>query len=153
MTRGEVVARGGASYRSFLAERPEWIRDHAINILTQVGGARESDLPDVPLMHELGKTPDQQRVLRLISSSVAMGRPFLAPPDTPPERVAALRRAFDRTMLDKDFVEEARKLELDLNPATGEAIADIARDTIDAPPDLIAQAKAAIEPAGDGKRE
>ena len=153
MTRGEVVARGGASYRSFLAERPEWIRDRLINILTQVGGAREPDLPDVPLMHELGKTPEQQRVLRLISSSVAMGRPFLAPPETPPERVAALRRAFDATMRDKDIIEEARKLELDLNPATGEAIANIARDTIDAPPDLIAQAKAAIEPAGDGKRE
>ena len=148
MTRGEVVARGGASYRSFLAERPEWIRDKLINILVQVGAVREKDLPDVPLMSELGKTPEQQRILRLISSSVAMGRPFLAPPETPPERLAALRRAFDAVMKDPGFVAEANKLELDLNPATGEQVAEVARDTIDAPPDMIAKAKEAIEPEG-----
>lgn len=153
MTRGEVVARGGASYRGFLAERPEWIRDRLVNILVQAGGAREPDLPDVPLMHELGKTPEQQRLLRLISSSVAMGRPFLAPPETPADRLAALRQAFDAVMKDPDFIAEARKLELDLNPATGDRIAEIARDTIEAPSALIEQARAAIEPAGGGKSE
>ena len=152
MTRGEVVARGGASYRSFLAERPEWIKDHLVNILVQVGATRDPDLPDVPLMHELGKTPEQQRLLRLISSSVAMGRPFLAPPEIPTDRLAALRRAFDAVMKDTDFIAEARKLELDHNPATGAEIAEVARDTIDAPPDLIEKARAAIEPAG-GKSE
>ena len=64
-----------------------------------------------------------------------------------------LRHAFDATMKDQDFIAEANKLELDLNPATGEAIAEVARDTINAPPELIARAKAAIEPAGGGKKE
>jgi len=153
MTRGEVVARGGASYRSFLAERPEWIRDKLVNILVQVGDEREHDLPDTPLMTELAKTPEQREVLRLISSSVAMGKPFLAPPEIPPERLAALRAAYEAVMKDPEFVAEAQKLELDFKPATGEKIAGVARDTINAPPELIAKAKAAIEAPGEGKPE
>jgi tripartite-type tricarboxylate transporter receptor subunit TctC len=153
MTRGEVVARAGASYRSFLAERPEWIKDKLINPLVQVGGTRDPALPDVPLMQDLGKTPEQQQLLRLISSSVAMGRPFLAPPETPPDRLAALRAAFDAVMKDPDFVAEAQRLELDLNPATGADVAKVALDTIDAPPDLVARAKAAIDPTGGGKAD
>ncbi len=153
MTRGEVVARGGASYRSFLAERPEWIRDKLVNVLTQVGGAREKDFPDVPLMSELGKTEEQRQVLRLISSSVAMGKPFLAPPEIPADRLAALRHAFDQTFKDPEFIAEAQKLELDFNPSSGEAIARVARDTIGAPADLVAKAKAAIETDGGAKSE
>ncbi len=153
MTRGEVVARGGASYRSFLAERPEWMKDKLVNVLLQVGGVREADLPDVPLMYELGKTPEQQQVLKLISSSVAMGKPFLTPPEIPDDRLKALRHAFDLTVRDPEFIAEATKLELDLNPSDGEFIAGVARDTIDAPSDLIAKAKDAIEPPGSGKAE
>jgi tripartite-type tricarboxylate transporter receptor subunit TctC len=152
MTRGEVIARGGASYSGFLAERPEWIRDKLVNVLVQVGGVRERDLPDVPLMWELGKTPEQQAVLKLISSSVAMGKPFLAPPEIPDARYAALRHAFDMTMKDPEFVAETEKLELDLKPSDGDYIAKVARDTIDAPTELIAKAKEAIEPPG-GKSE
>jgi tripartite-type tricarboxylate transporter receptor subunit TctC len=148
MIRGEVVVRSGASYGGFLAERPDWIREKKINILTQTGGVRDPALPDVPLMSELGKTDEQRQILRLISSSVAMGRPYLAPPETPPERVEALRRAFDKVMKDPGFIADAQKLELDLMPATGEQIQDIARDSTSAPADLVAKAKAAIEPKG-----
>ena len=153
MTRGEVVARGGASYGSFLAERPEWMRDKLVNVLVQVGAKRDHDFPDVPLMTELAKTPEQEAQLRLISSSVPMGKPFLAPPEIPDERLAALRHAFDMVVKDPEFIAESARLQLDLQPSSGEEIARVARDTIAAPPDLIAKTKAAIEPEGGAKPE
>jgi tripartite-type tricarboxylate transporter receptor subunit TctC len=150
MERGEVAARSGASYRGFLAEHPDWIRTGKLNVLTQVGGVRDPDLPNVPLMDELGKTPEQRQVLRLISSPVAMGRPYLAPPEVPAERIAALRHAFDQVMKDPDFQAEAQKLDLDLNPLPGDKVAEIVRDTIDAPQDVLAKARTAMQ-SGDTK--
>ena len=151
MERGEVVARSGASYRGFLAERPEWIKQAKLSILTQVGAQREADLPDVPLMDELGKTPEQRALLKLVSSPVAMGRPYLTAPEVPADRVAALRRAFDAVMQDQEFLAEAKKLELDLNPISGERIAQIVSETIDAPSDVLAKAKEALQAGGEGK--
>jgi tripartite-type tricarboxylate transporter receptor subunit TctC len=150
MERGEVAARSGASYRGFLAEHPDWIRDGKLNILTQVGAVRDPDLPNVPLMDELGKTDEQRQILRLISSPVAMGRPYLAPPEVPADRVAALRHAFDQVMKDPEFLAEAAKLDLDISPLTGTKIAEIVRDTIDAPADVLAKARDAMQ-AGDTK--
>ena len=148
MERGEVAARSGASYGGWLAEHPDWIRGGKIVVLTQTGGVREADLPNVPLMQELGKTDEQNQLLKLISSPVAVGRPFLTAPEVPPERVAALRRAFDAVMKDEAFIAEAKKLELDLKPATGDQVRAIVEDSVGAPPDMIAKARAAQEAAG-----
>ena len=151
MERGEVAARSGASYRGFLAEHPDWIKQGKLNVLTQVGAQREADFPDVPLMDELGKTPEQRALLKLVSSPVAMGRPYLTAPEVPADRVAALRHAFDAVMKDEEFLAEAKKLELDLNPISGERIAQIVSETIDAPPDVLAKAKEALQAGGEGK--
>ncbi len=148
MERGEVAARSGASYGGFLAERPEWIRNKKIIVLTQIGAARERDLPDAPLMHELGADADQRSLLKLISSPVAVGRPFLTAPDVPGERVAALRMAFDAALKDADFLAEARRIDLDMKPSTGEEVRAIVEETVGAPPDLVAKARAALEAAG-----
>jgi tripartite-type tricarboxylate transporter receptor subunit TctC len=150
MERGEVAARSGASYRGFLAEHPDWIRGGKLNVLTQVGAVRDPDLPNVPLMEELGKTDEQRKILRLISSPVAMGRPYLAPPGVPADRIAALRAAFDKVMKDPEFLAEAKKLDLDISPLAGDKVAEIVRDTIDAPADVLTKARAAMQ-AGDKK--
>jgi tripartite-type tricarboxylate transporter receptor subunit TctC len=148
MERGEVQARGGASLAGMLQEHGDWIREKKIVALVQVGSVREKDYPDLPLMHELAKTPEQRQVLSLVSSPPSLGRPFLTTPDVPPERVAALRYAFAETMKDEAFLAEAKQLGLDMNPMTSEAVAQLVNDTINAPADAIAQAKVAIEPAG-----
>jgi hypothetical protein len=97
-------------------------------------------------MHELAKTPEQRELLKLVSSPPAIGRPFFTTQDVPPERVAALRKAFQETMKDKDFLAEAKKIGLQIDPLDSETVAALVNKTIDAPADIIAKAKAAIQP-------
>jgi tripartite-type tricarboxylate transporter receptor subunit TctC len=149
MERGEAAARAGFSLSAILQEHPDWIRDKKVAVLVQAGAEREKDFADVPLMHELAKTPEQRRILSLVSAPVALGRPFFTTPDTPAERVAALRDAFAATMKDADFLAEARGLNLDIKPMGSERVTQIVDETINVPPELIAKAKAVLEvPAG-----
>lgn len=144
MLRGEVVARSGASYYGYVQERPEWLRDKKINVLVQAGAVREKELPDVPMMHELAKTDEARQLLSLMSSPVKVGRPFLAPPDVPAERVAMLRRAFDAVMKDPEFLAEAKSLSLEVAPMSGEQLAAVVEETLNVPPALLAKAKALV---------
>jgi tripartite-type tricarboxylate transporter receptor subunit TctC len=154
MTRGEAQARAGFSLSAILQEHPDWIADKKVAVLVQAGAEREKDFQDVPLMHELAKTPEQRRILALISSPVSLGRPFFTTPDTPPERVAALRDAYAATMKDTDFLAEAQALKLDIKPMSGERVAQIVDETINVPAELIAKAKAVLEvPAGSAGAE
>jgi tripartite-type tricarboxylate transporter receptor subunit TctC len=148
MERGEVVVRAGFSLGSLTTEHPDWIAEKKVNFLFQVGGEREPSMSDVPLMSDLGKTDEQKLVMRVLSSPVSLGRPYLTTPDVPPERVAALRKAFDETMKDPAFLAEAEKLKFDLRPMGADETARVVRETVDAPPDVIAKAKAAIGNAG-----
>ena len=157
MERGEIAARAGFSLSSIMQEHADWIREKKVALLVQVGATAEPGFPQVPLMHDLAKTPQTRRILALISSPVALGRPFFTTADVPVDRVAALRRAFDATMRDEAFLAEARQLNLDLRPTGADAITAIVRETIDAPADLIAVAKSAMEappaPPERGKTE
>ena len=91
-------------------------------------------------------TPEQRQILNLISLPPALGRPFFTTPDVPADRVAALRRAFEATMKDEAFLKEARQLNLEMNPFGGERAAMIVNSTISVPAELIAKAKAILEP-------
>jgi hypothetical protein len=146
MERGEVSARAGASLAGILQERPTWIEGNRVVVLNQIGDARDKAFPQVPLMHELAKTDEQRQILSLLSLPPALGRPFFTTPDVPAERAAALRHAFEATMKDEAFLKEARQLNLEMNPFGGERAAKIVNDTINVPPELIAKAKAILEP-------
>lgn len=146
MERGEVAARAGASLAGILQERPTWIKGNRVVVLSQIGDVRDPAFPQVPLMHELAKTPEQRQILSLLSLPPALGRPFFTTPDVPPERAIALRRAFEATMKDEAFLKEARQLNLEMNPFGGERAAAIVNDTINVPADLVARAKAVLEP-------
>jgi tripartite-type tricarboxylate transporter receptor subunit TctC len=146
MERGEVAARAGASLAGILQERPTWIQGNRVVVLSQIGDIRDPAFPQVPLMHELAKTTEQRQILSLLSLPPALGRPFFTTPDVPAERAIALRRAFEATMKDEAFLKEARQLNLEMNPFGGERAAAIVNDTINVPPDLVAKAKAILEP-------
>jgi Tripartite tricarboxylate transporter family receptor len=151
LERGEIAGRVGASLAGILQERPYWVTEKKVTMLSQVGTQREKDYPDVPLMHELTKTPEQRQVLTLVSSPPALGRPFFTTQDVPAERVAALRKAFDESMKDDGFQAEAKHLGLDMNPIGGDRVAEIVMQTINAPADVITKAKAAIEPSSPAR--
>ncbi|MFM1816543.1 MAG: hypothetical protein RLZ98_3238 [Pseudomonadota bacterium] len=146
MERGEVLVRGGGSYSGYAEEKGDWIKDGKLKIIVQIGPKRIPELKNVPLMHELGETEEQRRILRLISSPALMGRPYVAPPELAKERISELRRAFDATVKDPAFVAESKKRALDLDPSTGEEIEKVVADIISSPAALVAKAKAAMEP-------
>jgi len=140
MERGETQGRCGLSWSSFAATHPDWIKAKMINLLFQVSFAKHRDLPEVPLLLDLARTPQQRQILRLFAVRQVMGRPFFAPPDVPRDRVEVLRRAFDRTMTDPDFLAEAAKARLEVNPVAGVRVEQIVNEIYETPPDLVKKA-------------
>jgi tripartite-type tricarboxylate transporter receptor subunit TctC len=136
MERGEVQGRGSNSWASYKGTKPEWVKEGKVVVLAQVGLKRAPDLPNVPLLQELATNDQDRAAMKLLSAPTAIGRPFFAPPGVPADRVKALRAAFDATMTDKNFLDEAAKLNLDVNPVSGEDLQKIVADIIDAPADV-----------------
>ena len=144
MERGEVHGRAGNNFNSLRMENPEWLRDGKIRFLAQVGLKRDAEHPELPLMMEFGKTESDRALLRLFSADIAVGRPFLAPPGAPPERVEVLRRAFDKVVSDPAFLKEARDAQVDVSPVKGEDLQSIVIDIVSTPRDVVARAREAL---------
>jgi tripartite-type tricarboxylate transporter receptor subunit TctC len=134
MERGEVQGRCGWSYSSLLSTRKSWIADHKINILLQLGLRKHPDLPNVPLVIDLPMPPDKLAILRLVFARQVMGRPFVAPPGVPADRIAALRAAFMATMTDPEFLADAEKAQLEIAPVDGEEVQKLVADIYQTPP-------------------
>lgn len=143
LQRGEVEARA-FSLSSITAQRGDWLRDKKITILAQVGAKRAHEVPDVPLVTELAKNEEDRQVFRLVSASQGLGRPYVAPPGVPADRLAILRKAFATTLKDKAFLAEAKKLQLEIDATSAEYITQLVRETVNAPASVVAKAKAAI---------
>jgi hypothetical protein len=106
----------------------------------QLALEKHEDLPNVPLIMDLPASPQDKAAMHLIVSRQAIARPFAAPPNVPPERVKALRDAFDATMKDPDFVKEATRLALEVRPVTGAEVDRLIREVYTSPPDVIKRA-------------
>ncbi|MDB5509568.1 MAG: Tripartite-type tricarboxylate transporter, receptor component TctC [Hyphomicrobiales bacterium] len=148
MEKGEVGGRGSNSWASWKSTRPQWIADKKINVLVQIGLKRHPDLPEVPLLFELASNDRDREVLRFISADTAISRAVVTTPDTPPERVAALRKAFMGMIADPQFVAEAAKMQIDISPSSGEEAQKIADLILDSPPEVIARAKLLLDGGG-----
>lgn len=136
LERGEVEGRGSNSWSAWKATHPDWVRDKKINILVQIGLTKAPDLPDVPLLMDLAKNDQDRAVLKLLSAPTTIGRPLFTTPDVPPERVKALRDAFDATMKDPAFIAQAQKQNFDINPVAGEEMQKIVADIVASPKPL-----------------
>jgi len=148
LERGEVQGRAGNNFNSLEVENGEWLRDHKIRLLAQVGLKRDPNFPNVPLMTDFGRTRQDRKILRLFSSDVAVGRPFLTAPDVPKSRVALLRRSFEATMKDPAFLRAAKKAKIDVAPIRGAQLKKIVDQIINSPPAVVAKARAALLAAG-----
>ena len=136
MERGEVDGRGSNNWASWKGTRAEWLRDKKINILVQVGLRKAHDLQDVPLLMDLATNEEDRVMLRLLSAPSNVGRPLFTTPDVPPERVKALRAAFDAAMKDPALLDEARRSNLELEPVSGEDLQKIVADILSTPPHI-----------------
>lgn len=119
--RGEVDGMCGLSYSTFKNNYAQDWRDKKINILVQVSLNRNPELKDVPFVGDFA-TAEQMDVLRLLLEPQAMARPFAAPAGLPADILSVLRTAFNETMTDPEFRDDARKLNLDVRPMRGEDI-------------------------------
>jgi len=144
MERNEVQGRCGWSWSSLKAERADWLADHRLVLLAQMGTVSDPELPTVPLITELAETDAQRQVLSLILSRQTLGRPFAAPPSLSPERTATLRAAFDATMADPDFLATAKSLGLEVKPVGGAELSDLVAKLYDTPVPVLAEARTAI---------
>jgi tripartite-type tricarboxylate transporter receptor subunit TctC len=143
--RGEVDGRCGWSWSSVTTTRPAWIATGKIVVLVQMSLQKHPDLPDVPLIMDMARTAEQKQIFTLIFSRQIMGRPFLAPPGLPADRLAALRQAFDETMTDKDFLADAAQNKIEINPVAGGQIQTMIADGYRTPPDVVEKAAAALK--------
>jgi tripartite-type tricarboxylate transporter receptor subunit TctC len=145
MERGEVQGRCGWSWSSVISTHKSWIEDKRMIVLVQLSLTKHPDLPDVPLAMDFAKTDAQRQILKLIFARNVMGRPYVAPPNVPADRVAILRKAFMDTMADKDFLAEAAKANLEISPVSGAEVEKLVQEVYATPPDILAEAKAAAQ--------
>src|SRR5262249_32565064 len=136
----EVQGRCGWSWSSVVATHSDWIREHKIKILVQLSLSKHPDLPDVPLVMDFAKTPEQKQILKLIFARQVMGRPYLAPPDLPKQRTLMLQQAFMDTMKDPHFLAEAKQESLEINPVSGPQIESLLQEAYQTPTAIAAQA-------------
>ena len=133
MERGEVQGRCGWSWSSVIATHKNWVDDKKINILLQMSTSKHPDLPNVPHVMDYAKTKEQRQILNLAFARQAMGRPFVAPPGIPGDRVAALREAFMAALKDKQFLAEAQKMQLEINPVSGQKVQELVAEIYETP--------------------
>jgi tripartite-type tricarboxylate transporter receptor subunit TctC len=138
--RGEVDGVCGLSWSTLKASKPDWVRNKRINVLIQTGSKPQQGLAKVPLFADLVTDPESKKVIALLAFPEEIGRPFVMPPDTPGEMATAIRRAFDATMKDPDFLAEAEKSLLEVDPVTGEEMEQILKNSYAAPKALIRKA-------------
>ena len=117
--KGETEGICGISWSTLKASHPEWIRGNKLNVVLQMGLTRLPDLPNVPSAIDLVSNEEDRQVLELILIPQEMGRPYVAPPGVPADRLAALRRAFEETWKDPEYLAEAQRLQMEIEPMTG----------------------------------
>ena len=144
LERGEVEGRGSNPWSEWKTAKPEWVRDGKIIPLIQMTLIRHPDLPDVPRLIDLATNSDMRTVFELISITGELGRPLLTAPGVPADRVAALRQAFDETMVDPDFLANAAQMEREIHPIPGAELESLVKRQLSAPKSAIDLLKAAL---------
>src|SRR5581483_7649097 len=148
LERGEIDGACGWAWASLKSQRPDWIRDKKVNLLLQDGLEPNEELTrmGVPSVWKYVTSEELRNVVRLVVSQQAFQRSYVLPPGTPAEQVATLRAAFDATMADPQFREEAAKLRIDITPLPGSKVQEIVQGLYATPKDIVEQARRAINP-------
>jgi tripartite-type tricarboxylate transporter receptor subunit TctC len=133
MERGEVDIVGSYGLPGMLASHPGWLHRGEATILYQAAVKRHRLLRDVPALPELALSDEGREVLHAAASTGEVGRAILTTPGVPPERLAALRTAFQAMLADPAFLAACEKRNLMVDGAAGEEVDRIVRDTLRLP--------------------
>ncbi len=143
LERGETFGRAGP-WLSWTVRKPHWLKSGQIKILAQVGLRRMPDFADVPLLTEFARDDEERRILQFISSRAGIGRPFVAPPGTPRDRVAALRKAFVATMMDPALIADMKARRLHHQWSSGADVQKVVADMLTTPKALVAKVQGVL---------
>src|SRR5262249_39529626 len=146
--RGELDGVCGWDWSSFQAQKPDWLRDNKAIVLLQVSLDPHPELTrmGVPTVFRYLKSDDQRKVVELVISQTVFLRSYIAPPATPPEQLGILRAAFDAAMADKELLDEAEKLRIDIAPLSGAKVQEVVQKLYASPKDIVERARQAIRP-------
>jgi tripartite-type tricarboxylate transporter receptor subunit TctC len=140
--RGEVEGHSTA-WTAVKVAHPNWIRDKDISIQVQFAIKRHPELADVPTAVDLARNDEERKVLSAIMAAAEIGAAFFTTPRVPADRVLALRRGFDETMKDPEFLDEAMRSNISVGPLPGEELQKLIVDVSSLPPDLLAKVRTA----------
>jgi tripartite-type tricarboxylate transporter receptor subunit TctC len=144
LERGELTGRAW-DMEGIKAARPDWLRDRKLNLVAQLAPQKMQEVPaEVPLVKDYVPNNDDKKVLDVIFVSTILARPYIAPPGVPAERVRALRDAFMATMKDPEFLAETQKLQLNIDPTTGEEMERIVREAYALPQPIVQKVRKAL---------
>jgi tripartite-type tricarboxylate transporter receptor subunit TctC len=138
---GEVEGFCGLQVSVLKAQLWDQYKSRTLKVPIQIGVERHADLPDVANAFDLAKSPEDKQFLLLTQGPWAFGRPILAPPGVPTDRVAAIRKAFEQMMRDPAFLADAERLKLEMRPMSADRVAELVAEIYKAPATVIERAK------------
>lgn len=141
MERGEVEGRSTSTPQIYLTPGG----GSQVNFLIQTGTKKLADFPQVPLLLDLARNPEERAVFGFISKASSIARPIAAAGGIPAERVQALRRAFDAMFSDPAFIKEANGQGMEVSLTKGEDLQRFVADMISAPPAILETVRVAIQ--------
>jgi tripartite-type tricarboxylate transporter receptor subunit TctC len=144
LERGEVDFVSSA-WNSWRATHMGVIQAGDFLPLIQGGLKRNSELTNVPLMQELVSDPQKKKIIEFASAGAAIGRALIAPPGVAADRLAVLRGAFDKMVVDKAFLADADRRKLEIEATSGVEVQKIAADILNAPKDIVDRAMEAMK--------
>lgn len=137
MERGEVDGMGYWTLSSMRANQPTWLPEKKVNILYHTARKQPAELPGVPMIRERARNAVDAQALDFILARELISRLFVGPPSVPPERDKALRAAFMATMRDPQFLAEAAKMRIDIDPLSADEVTDVLRKAAASPPEVL----------------
>jgi tripartite-type tricarboxylate transporter receptor subunit TctC len=138
LERREVDGICGNLWSTLKSGRPDWVSKGYVNVFIQTGLDKHPELGEIPWIMDLVKKPEDRQFLEVLFAPMRMGRPFAAPPGTPPERLKLLRTAFLNTLKDPTFREEARRMQLEVEiVSTGEDVQSLIQRVFAVPPEIV----------------
>ena len=148
--RGEVICRAMTA-SPFFGREPftSWQKKNFVRVLLFTGNKRDERAAETPTIYEIfdkEKVPEaSRRVAQVVLAAETVGRPLLAPPDTPADHLKALRSAFQQSLKDPELLAEAKKGRMDVEPVSGEELEKLIKEVLDQPPEVLNRVKKMLE--------
>jgi tripartite-type tricarboxylate transporter receptor subunit TctC len=145
MERGEVDGFCGWAWGAIKSRAMQWVKDGKMKLVVQTGIQKVPELQDVPFALDMTKTPQDHALMAGLMTDTQLAWPLVAPPALPDAKLTELRQAFDAMMKSQDLMKDADKMQLEIDPVSGEAMQKTVEGLFALPPDMIEKAKAILK--------